>query len=275
MGTASVKGLQNIDGKTDLTNPQTVLATPKHFIGDGGTKFGTSTYQGQQKYLIDQGDTRVDKATLRELFLPPYKAAVDAGAEIIMASFNSWNGVKVHGDKELLTDLLKDELGFQGFIISDWQALDQISPDYYQAIVTGINAGVDMSMVPYDYAKFIATLKQAVEKGDVPESRIDDAVRRILTVKYKKGLFEQPIPKTDVSVVTNNPAHQKLAREAVQKSLVLLTNKNQTLPLKKDAPVIFVVGEGAKNTGYSKRRLDHRVARSDRECGRNVDSWTL
>jgi beta-glucosidase len=250
LSTAYVKGLQQINGKTDLANPQTVLATPKHFIGDGGTKFGTSKTVDQVQYLIDQGDTQMDEAKLRALFLPPYKSAVDAGAEVVMASFSSWNGVKMHAQKKLLTDVLKGELGFKGFIISDWQAIDQINPDYYQSVVSAINAGIDMTMVPYDKDKYMTTLKQAVDKGDVPMSRIDDAVSRILTVKFNKGLFEQPIPKTDPASILNNTAHKALARQAVQESLVLLDNKNQTLPLKKDVSTIFVAGEGADATGY-------------------------
>lgn len=250
LSTAYIQGLQEINGKTDLTNPQTLLATPKHFIGDGGTKFGSSKTIGSVPYLIDQGDMQVDEPKLRALFLPPYKSAVDAGAETVMASFSSWNGVKMHAQKQLLTDLLKTELGFKGFIVSDWQAIDQINPDYYQSVVTAINAGIDMAMVPYDAAKFTSTLKQAVDKGDVPISRIDDAVSRILTVKFIKGLFEQPIPKTDPATILNNKAHQALAREAVQKSVVLLDNKNKTLPLKKDVGTIFVAGEGASKTGY-------------------------
>lgn len=250
LGTAFIKGMQDNNGKPDLKNPDTVLVTAKHYLGDGGTKFGTSKTVGPVPYLLDQGDMQVDEARLRELFLPPYKAAVDTGAETVMASFSSWNGLKMHADKKLLTDVLKGELGFKGFVVSDWQAIDQISPDYYTSVVTAINAGIDMSMVPYDYKKFITTLTQAVEKGDVPQARIDDAVSRILTVKFNKGLFEQPIPKTDVNVLLNNPKHQALAREAVQKSLVLLENQNQTLPLKKDAATIFVSGEAANVTGY-------------------------
>lgn len=250
LGEAYTKGLQNINGKTDLTNPQTVLATPKHFIGDGGTKFGTSKTVGSVPYLIDQGDMQIDETRLRELFLPPYKAALDAGAETVMVSYSSWNGVKLHAEKKLLTDLLKGELGFKGFVVSDWQAIDQISPDYYTAVVTAINAGIDMSMVPYDYRKFISTLTQAVEKGDVSQARIDDAVSRILTVKFNKGLFEQPIPQTNVRVLSNNTEHKALARRAVQESLVLLKNENQALPLKKDVNTIFVSGVGANKTGY-------------------------
>ena len=250
LGAAYVKGLQNIDGKPALHNPQTVLATPKHFLGDGGTAFGSSKQFIQVPYLLDQGDTQMDQARLRELFLPPYKAAIDAGAETVMVSFSSWNGLKMHAQKKLLTDVLKSELGFKGFVISDWQAIDQISPDYYESVVTAINAGVDMNMVPYEYKKFITTLTQAVEKGDVPQARIDDAARRILTVKFNKDLFEQPIPQTDAATILNNAAHKALAREAVQKSLVLLQNENQTLPLKKDIRTIFVAGEGANKTGF-------------------------
>ncbi len=250
LGAAFVKGLQNLEGKPALNHPQTVLATPKHFLGDGGTAFGSSKQTIQVPYLLDQGDTQMDEARLRELFLPPYKAAIDAGAETVMVSFSSWNGLKMHAQKKLLTDVLKSELGFKGFVISDWQAIDQISPDYYESVVTAINAGVDMNMVPYEYKKFIATLTQAVEKGDVPQARIDDAVRRILTVKFNKGLFEQPIPQTDAATILNNAAHKALAREAVQKSLVLLQNENETLPLKKDIGTIFVAGEGANKTGF-------------------------
>lgn len=250
LGTAYVKGLQNIEGKTDLTNPETVLATPKHFVADGGTAFASSKTINQGQYLLDQGDAVMDETALRELFLPPYQAAIDAGAETVMASFSSWNGVKMHANKQLLTDVLKVELGFDGYVISDWQGLDQISPDYNKAVVTGINAGVDMTMVPYDFRKYITTLTQAVEKGEVSQERIDDAVRRILTVKFKKGLFEQPIPQTNAVDILDNAEHRALAREAVQKSLVLLKNDEQTLPLNKATRVIFVSGEGANRTGY-------------------------
>ena len=140
---------------------------------------------------------RSPKRLLRELYLPPYQSAVDAGAMNVMASFSSWKGTKMHAQQYLLTKVLKDELGFNGFIVSDWQAMDQIYPDdYYASVVTSINAGMDMNMVPYDYVTFIETMKQAVNNGDIPKSRVDEAVRRILRVKFALGLFEHPMPDT-------------------------------------------------------------------------------
>lgn len=246
LGTAYLRGMQYVDGKPALSNPNTVLATPKHFLGDGGTTFGSSK---TSQYLLDQGDMRVDEATLRKLFLPPYRAAVEAGAQSIMVSFSSWNGTKMHAQKYLLTDVLKGELKFNGFLISDWQAIDQISPDYYSSVVTSINAGLDMVMVPNDYKKFITTLTDAVTKGDVPQSRIDDAVRRILRVKFEMGLFETPTTDDSQLSKIGSDASRKVARQAVQESLVLLKNVTQTLPLAKDTPVIFVAGQGADNMG--------------------------
>ena len=222
------------------------LATPKHFIGDGATTWGTST---TDDYKLDRGDMQVDEATLRTLFLPPYQAAVDAGAMSVMASFSSWNGTKMHAQKTLLTDVLKGELGFNGFIVSDWQAIDLIDPDYYKSVVTAINAGVDMNMVPYEYVKFIDTMKQAVTAGDISQERIDDAVRRILRTKFELGLFEHPVPDVKYQETIRSEEHLALAREAVSKSLVLLTNQNETLPLDKNVGSIFLSGSGADNIG--------------------------
>ncbi|MBK8048918.1 MAG: glycoside hydrolase family 3 protein, partial [Anaerolineales bacterium] len=236
LGAASVRGLQN-----------GILATPKHYIGDGGTAFGSATTNG---YLLDQGDTQMDEATLRRLFLPPYEAAIDAGANSVMVSFSSWNGEKLHGSRYLLTDVLKDELDFAGFIVSDWQAIDQLPGDYYSDVITAINAGIDMVMVPYDYKNFIATLTQAVEMGDVPLARIDDAVQRILRVKFAQGIFEQPLPaEPGADAGLGAAAHRELAREAVRRSQVLLKNEDQTLPLAKDLPLIFVAGDAADDIG--------------------------
>jgi beta-glucosidase len=223
-----------------------VLATPKHFIGDGGTTWGTSTTDG---WKLDQGDTQMDEATLRELFLPPYQAAVDAGAQSVMISFSSWNGVKLHGHQYLITDVLKGELGFEGFVVSDWAGIDQVDEDYYTAVVTAINAGIDMNMVPYSYQRYIGTLRQAALEGDIPMERIDDAVLRILTVKFKLGLFEQPFSDSTYLDSIGSEAHRELAREAVAKSLVLLTHTNEALPIEKDTGLIYVAGAFADDIG--------------------------
>ncbi len=242
LGTAYLQGLQG----DSLAEPMTVLATPKHFIGDGGTTWGSSE---TDTYQIDQGDMRVDEATLRSLFLPPYQAVVDAGAMSIMASFSSWNGTKMHAQEPLLTGILKGELGFDGFIVSDWAGIDQIDDDFYTSVVTSINAGVDMNMVPYNHRMFIDAMTAAVEKGDISVERIDDAVRRILRAKFMLGLFEHPFPDSAWESLVGSDEHRELAREAVRKSLVLLQNENEVLPIAKDTPLIFVAGEFADNLG--------------------------
>ncbi len=238
--------IQGLQTRPDGASGLYTLATPKHFIGDGGTLFGTST---TNHYLLDQGDMQVDEATLRALFLPPYQAAIEAGAQSIMVSFSSWNGVKMHAQKYLLSDVLKGELGFKGFVVSDWQAIDQIPGDYYNDVVTSINAGVDMVMVPYDYKAFITNLTQAVEKGDVPLSRVEDAVARILRVKFQLGLFEEPYADPALLSAVASPEHRDLARQAVRESLVLLRNAGQTLPLAQDTPLILVAGQAADDIG--------------------------
>ena len=245
-----IDGLQSAGGSLAFDDASTVLATPKHFLADGGTAWGTSTTVNMgHAYQLDQGDAQIDAATLRAVHLPPYQAAIDAGAQSIMVSFSSWNGEKMHGNRALLTDVLKGELGFDGFVVSDWQGIDQIPGKYYSDVVTAINAGIDMVMVPYDYVAFINTLTQAVEAGNVPIERIDDAVRRILRVKLELGLFDQPAAEPAGLKTIGTEAHRKLAREAVQKSLVLLKNDGKVLPLAKDAPLILVAGQSADDIG--------------------------
>ena len=245
-----IDGLQSAGGSLAFDDASTVLATPKHFLADGGTAWGTSTTVNMgHAYQLDQGDAQIDAATLRAVHLPPYQAAIDAGAQSIMVSFSSWNGEKMHGNRALLTDVLKGELGFDGFVVSDWQGIDQIPGKYYSDVVTAINAGIDMVMVPYDYVAFINTLTQAVEAGDVPIERIDDAVRRILRVKLELGLFDQPAAEPAGLKTIGTEAHRQLAREAVQKSLVLLKNDGKVLPLAKDAPLILVAGQSADDIG--------------------------
>jgi len=249
LASAYVHGLQDVGGTRNLDDPTTVLATPKHYVGDGGTAWGSSATEIMQPYMLDQGVTEVDEATLRAIHLPPYKAAVDAGALTIMVSFSSWGGMKMHAQKYLLTDLLKGELGFEGLLVSAWGGIDQVPGPYYSDIVAAINAGVDMVMVPYDYNAFIDGLTQAVNKGDVPLERIDDAVQRILKVKFQLGLFERPFADESQLPKVGSDEHRQLAREAVSKSLVLLKNDNQALPLPKDLPLVFVAGEAADDIG--------------------------
>jgi len=234
LGAASVRGFQG----EDLARPGGVLASAKHYVGDGGTKNG-----------IDQGDTQVDEATLRKVHLPGYVAAVKAGVGSVMASYNSWNGAKMHGHKYLLTTLLKGELGFKGFVVSDWKAIEQLPGDYAQQIEKSIDAGVDMVMVPDVYPKFFETLKKVVQEGRLPMSRIDDAVRRILKVKFQMGLFERPFGDPSLMAAVGSDAHRAVARQAVRESLVLLVNRNRALPLSEKAAQILVAGKGADDIG--------------------------
>jgi len=244
MAGAAVRGFQG----TDLANPLSVLACTKHFAGDGGTAFGSA--QGGRG--LDQGDTRVDEATLRRIHLQGYIAAVQAGVGSIMPSYSSWNGVKVSGNKHLLTEILKQELGFQGFLISDYNAIDQVDRDYKKAIGISINAGMDMAMVPSRYKEFIADLTQLVNEGVVPMARIDDAVTRILRVKFAMGLMDQKrsqLADRRLHKTFGSAAHRQVAREAVRQSLVLLKNQNKILPLKKTAARIHVGGKSADDLG--------------------------
>jgi beta-glucosidase len=248
IGTAYIKGLQTIPEGYQMSEGQTLftLATPKHYLGDGATIWGSSR---TGNYKLDQGNVQVDEATIRKLYLPPYKAAVDAGAMSIMPSFSSWKGTKMHAQKFWLTNVLKNELGFNGFLISDWAGINQVDSDYYTAVVTSINAGVDMSMVPNDYISFISTMKLAVEKNDISEDRINDAVRRILRAKFALGLFEKPYPDPEFIKTVRSDDHIAIARQAVQESMVLLKNSNNALPVAKDTPKIYVAGQAADDIG--------------------------
>jgi beta-glucosidase len=242
MAAAAVRGFQ---GKELSGRDDSVLACAKHFIGDGGTQEGA-----------DEGDTVCDEATLRKLFLPPYRDAVRAGVGSIMASYSSWNGEKMHGQKHLLTGVLKQELGFKGFIISDDAGIDQISPDYKLAVQIAINAGIDMAMIPRgpwqsnSYVDFIRDLKELVAEGRVSETRINDAVSRILRVKFQMGLFEHPYTDDPaLAADIGSTAHREVARQCVRESLVLLKNEKHTLPLSKKIKHVVVVGGAADNLG--------------------------
>jgi beta-glucosidase len=236
--TSFITGMQG----APLNGSGSVLATAKHFIGDGGTTGGK-----------DQGNTELSEAELRAVHLPPFAAAVRRGVGSVMISYSSFNGLKMHAHRYLVTDVLKGELGFSGFVVSDWEAIDQIdgSADFTaEEVRTAVNAGVDMVMVPDDYRRFISYLKQEVQAGRVPMSRIDDANRRILTKKMELGLFEKPYADRSYMASVGSTAHRDLAREAVRRSQVLLKNTHDTvLPLSKTAPKVFVAGKAADDIG--------------------------
>ena len=222
-----------------------ILATAKHFVGDGGTTFDTST---NPEYLLDQGDTRLTEAQLRTLHLPPFQAAVRKGVASVMVSFSSFNGLKLHADKKLITDVLKGELGFKGFVISDWAGLDQISPQYDVSVRSAVNAGIDMLMVPENYPRFVQTLTDEVKAGRVSQARIDDAALRILTQKFRFGLFERPLTDRTLASTFGSAAHRELAREAVRESLVLLKNSG-VLPISRSVPSLLITGSNADDLG--------------------------
>ncbi|MCU0452556.1 MAG: glycoside hydrolase family 3 C-terminal domain-containing protein [Bacteroidetes bacterium] len=234
MAGAAVRGLQG----TDVRGGERIVACAKHFLGDGGTTGGD-----------DQGNTQLDELTMRGLHLPGYLAAVQAGVGTVMASYSSWNGQKMHGSRYWLTDVLKVELGFKGFVVSDWQGVDQLPGGYEAAVETAINAGIDMVMVPINIELFISSLRRLVNANRVPMSRIDDAVRRILRVKFQMGLFERTFTDRALTLAVGSAAHRAVARQAVRKSIVLLKNDSSFLPLSKSLTRIHVAGKNADDLG--------------------------
>ncbi|HZM79037.1 MAG TPA: glycoside hydrolase family 3 N-terminal domain-containing protein [Candidatus Limnocylindrales bacterium] len=233
-----ITGLQG----SSLNGPASVMATAKHYVGDGGTTNGT-----------DQGNTQLTEAELRAIHLPPFQEAVRRNVGSVMISYNSWNGVKLHGHQFLISTVLKGELGFSGFVVSDWNGIDQIdgAGGFTAAEVrTAINAGIDMVMVPNDWRNFISLLRTEVQAGRVTMARIDDANRRILTKKIELGLFERPLTDRTYTSTVGNAAHRSLARQAVAKSQVLLKNAGNVLPLATANNRIFVAGKNADNIGF-------------------------
>jgi beta-glucosidase len=246
LGEAAVRGLQG----TDPSNPLAVLACAKHYLGDGGTAFGSVKQKGVPGN--DQGDTQVDEATLRRIHLQGYITTIKAGVGTIMPSYSSWNGVKMSANKYLLTDVLKGELGFEGFLISDYHAVDQIDKDYKKSVGISINAGMDMVMEPDKYKLFIKDLKELVNEGVVPMSRIDDAVTRILRVKFAMGLMDpnrSQLADRSLAQSFGSPEHRAVGRDAVRQSLVVLKNENHVLPLSKSAVRIAVAGKSGDDIG--------------------------
>nr|CAB3476652.1 unnamed protein product [Digitaria exilis] len=230
-----------------VAGQRNVAACSKHYVGDGGTTKG-----------INENNTVATFHDLLAIHMPPYYSAVIQGVSTVMVSFSSWNGVKMHANHFLVTDFLKNTLRFRGFVISDWRAFDKMTTpehtDYINSIKLGILAGIDMVMIPYTYTEFIDDLTILVQNGTIPMTRIDDAVRRILRVKFTMGLFENPYGDPSLAGELGKPEHRELAREAVRKSVVLLKNgkagEKPLLPLPKNAGRILVAGSHAHNLGY-------------------------
>ena len=234
-------------------NKNSLLACAKHFVGDGNTVFGTGT----NWYKIDRGDVVIDEEELRSKYLKPFKESIKMGVGSIMVSYNSWKGKKLHGHKYLINDILKKELRFEGIVVSDWAGINELDKNYKTCIIQSINAGVDMNMVPgslnpddNSYDDFIRLAIESVKEGSIPMKRIDDAVSRILKIKKKIGLFDKPIKAPKNTNVVGSKKHRNLARKSVRKSLVLLKNKGDILPLDKNTSKITLVGEHADNIGY-------------------------
>lgn len=218
-----------------------VLAATKHFIGDGHTTFGT----GEDSNLIDRGDVTIGMDMLLEGNLPAYEAAIKAGTKSIMASFNSIDGKKVHGDKEILTDLLRNELGFDGLVISDWEAIDAIAPTLSEQVALALNSGIDLLMQPFNWEDVYFAILDNVKSGEISEERLNEAVRRNLVFKLEAGIFSGELEKTPGEIGMEE--NKKIAREAVAESLVLLRNDN-ILPLEKRAK-IHLIGPASDNVG--------------------------
>jgi beta-glucosidase len=236
-----VKGLQGHANEDFLGNKR-VISTVKHFIGDGGTQYGD-----------DQGDNLVSEQELFTIHAQGYVGGLTAGAQSVMASFNSWNGDKVHGHKYLLTDVLKNRMGFDGFIVGDWNGHGQVKGCINESCSQAVNAGLDVFMVPTDAWKpLYENIIAQVNKGVIAQSRIDDAVTRVLRVKVRAGLFEKPSPANRVlsgkTALIGAKAHRDVAQQAVRESLVLLKNKNHLLPLSLNQHVL-VAGDAADNIG--------------------------
>ncbi|KAJ6757489.1 hypothetical protein OIU74_026697 [Salix koriyanagi] len=244
----SSKGVPFVAGKTK------VAACAKHYVGDGGTTDG-----------INENNTQLSRQDLFNTHMPAYYNSISKGVSTIMVSYSSWNGVKMHANRDMITGFLKNILRFRGFVISDWEGIDRItSPphaNYSYSIQAGISAGIDMIMVPNNYKEFIDGLTSHVKNKVIPMSRIDDAVKRILQVKFVMGLFENPLADRSLVNEIGSQEHRELAREAVRKSLVLLKNGESAdkplLPLPKKASKILVAGSHAHNLGLSMWWMDN------------------
>lgn len=238
---AMVEGLQGVPGKRGFLDDRHVMVSVKHFLGDGGTHDGK-----------DQGDTQVSEATLRDVHAAGYVTAIRAGAQSVMASFNSVNGHKMHGRRDLLTGVLKERMGFGGFVVGDWNGHGQVPGCTATRCAATYDAGLDMAMAPDSWRGLYESTVEQVKSGELSMARLDDAVRRILRVKFRMRLFEAPKPSKRALggrfELLGAPAHRAVARQAVRESLVLLKNRGQLLPLSPTARIL-VAGDGADDVG--------------------------
>lgn len=237
-----VEGLQGVGGSDDFLSEHHVIATTKHYIGDGGTLNG-----------IDRGETQGDERVLRDIHGPGYFSAIEAGVQVVMASFTSWQGTRMHGHKYLLTDVLKGQMGFDGLVVGDWSGHGFIPGCTALNCPDTINAGLDIYMAPEpEWKELFHNTVEQVNTGVIPMERVDDAVRRILRVKMRAGLFEKGAPSSRALAgradILGAPEHREVARQAVRESLVMLKNKNGILPLSRNINVL-VAGDGADNIG--------------------------
>ena len=236
-------GLQGHPALDNFLTEEKVIATAKHFVGDGGPVYGTG-----RNNKIDQGDVPISEKELADLHGRPYIDALGVGVQTVMASFSSWNGKKMHHHKYLLTDILKGRMGFDGFVVGDWNGHEQVPGCSPSGCAEAINAGVDMIMVPYEWKKFLSNTISQVKRGDISRPRLDDAVRRILRVKFRAGLMKGKAPSERFLAGRNAligfAAHRNVARKAVRQSLTLLKN-NSVLPLGPGR--VHIGGEGADN----------------------------
>jgi beta-glucosidase len=234
-----VEGFQGKPGARGFLGPEKVMATAKHFLGDGGT------FEGR-----DQGDTQVSEAELRDVHGAGYPPAIASGVQAVMASFSSWNGSKLHGNRDLLEDVLRGRMHFNGFVVSDWNAHGQVPGCSNERCPAAVNAGIDMVMAPDTWRGYYTNTLEDVRAGRIAMARLDEAVTRILRVKLQVGLFTAGLPSHrplgQRADLIGHPQHRALARQAVRESLVLLKNNCSLLPLRPQSTVL-VAGDGADN----------------------------
>ena len=238
-GDRIVIGLQGEFGSENFMGDGRVISSAKHFLADGATENG-----------VDQGDALITEKELSKVHAAGYYSSIPAGVQTVMASFSSWQGRKLHGDKELLTDVLKGKMGFNGFVVGDWNGHGQVPGCINTDCPQSLNAGLDMYMAPDSWKGLYESTLQHVKDGTIAMERLDDAVRRILRVKLLSGIFQKGAPSTRANAGNENllalPEHKNVARQAVRESLVLLKNNNQLLPID-PSKTILVVGDGASS----------------------------